>query len=127
MTFLSTAPEFEAFANLLTAAAVNKRLLMRILSNLEDKDLVELHEEVAKLNEEFRSTIVSELNELQELSGRGTSGPSRPVEPGALPVGREEERRGHSLPNKDAEGDVAGSLGSPLGRDEKELHGVDDK
>jgi hypothetical protein len=55
---------------------------------------------------------------------------ARPVKPGALPRGREEERRGHALPNDPRTmgppGADDGVLGSPLGRDESALHGVDD-
>jgi hypothetical protein len=125
MGFLSTELEFNAFTNLLTAAAVNKRLLMRVLAHLEKKDLKELHDEVAMLNDEFRTTIASELKSLIERhGGRVDAVEPGPVPEGELPRGREEERRGHSLPNEPSSGDDP-AIGAPLGRDERELHGVD--
>jgi hypothetical protein len=126
MAFLGTELEFNAFTNLLTASAVNKRLLMRILAHLENRDLKDLHGEVALLNEEFRGTIASELKDLIEKhGGRVDAVPQRPVSEGELPRGREEERRGHALPN-DPTSDQNTVIGPPLGRDEKELHGIDD-
>ena len=119
MGFLSTQLEFNAFTNLLTAAAVNKRLLMRVLAHLEKKDLKVLHEEVAMLNEEFRNTISMELQSLiEKYGGRVESVEARPVSEGELPRGREEERRGHSLANDPGPAD-APAIGAPLGRDEK--------
>jgi hypothetical protein len=95
MNLLRSEAEFQAFANLVTAAAVNKRLLMRILAHIEQKDLSVIHDEVAALDAEFREAIVNELSELR------TWPPDEPVPPGEIPVGREEERRGHDLPNED--------------------------
>jgi hypothetical protein len=47
-----------------------------------------------------------------------------PVRPGSIPQGREEERRGHALPNApDTDDDPV--EGPPIGKDEK-LHGSHD-
>jgi hypothetical protein len=71
MSILSNDLDLNVFTNLLTAAAVNKRLLMRVLAHLEKRDLKELHAEVALLNDEFRGTIERELKDLIERhSGR---------------------------------------------------------
>ena len=52
-----------------------------------------LHEEIAGLDTQFRETIFAELNELRNAP------PDEPLADGTIPVGREEERRGHALPN----------------------------
>ncbi|MGV3636468.1 MAG: hypothetical protein ACO1NQ_02350 [Flavobacteriales bacterium] len=110
---LSLTKEAQALIDLVTAAAVNKRLLMRILAHLERKDLVVIHEEVAALDAEFRSTVRAGV---QGPDGQDPK-PERPVKEGALPVGREEERRGHALPNADEVAD--GTTGNVIGRDDR--------
>lgn len=117
-------PEFKAFANLVTAAAVNKRLLMRILSHLEHKEMGEIHEEVAALDSEFRTTVMHEL--LGTTPAVPVTVPEAPVEQGDLPLGREEERRGHALPNEKGAPDD-GVEGAPIGRDAEERSGSDQK
>lgn len=110
---LRTQGEITAFANLVTAAAVNKRLLVRILAHLENKELTVVHEEVAALDEEFRRQVTDELTELlaPHLSVE------QPAEKGALPLGREEERRGHALPNA---ANAEATADMPLGQDRQE-------
>lgn len=109
---LRSEAEFQAFVNLVAAAAVNKRLLMRIVAHLEGKDLAVIHEEVAALDAEFRSTIGPQLNELR------ANGPQTRVAPGSIPVGREEERRGHALPNEEA--DATQPTGASIGVDHED-------
>ena len=98
--------EFQALANLLTAAAVNKRLLMRVLAVVEHKELLVLHEEVAALDADFRRTIVAELDELRRQP------PEVRLPEGAVPLGREEERRGHAVPNEDHEASTEAPIGT---------------
>ncbi len=107
--------EAKALANLVTAAAVNKRLLMRILAHLEQKDLSELHEEVAALDAEFRTAVTAELEGATPDLEAAQAMPEAPLAEGEIPVGREEERRGHALPNTEEVPD--GSEGTELGRD----------
>ena len=64
MAFLDTKLEVSAFTNLLAAAAVNKRLLMRILAHLEQRPLEELHKEVAALHDEFLRSVGDEVEAL---------------------------------------------------------------
>lgn len=106
------AAETEALNNLLTAAAVNKRLLMRILAHLEQKDLDELHAEVAALDAAFRTTARPGLEKSLAEPEEPTE---RPLDAGELPVGREEERRGHALPNPEPH--ATDHQGAELGRD----------
>jgi hypothetical protein len=118
---LRSEAEFQAFANLVTASAVNKRLLMRILAHLENKDLSVIHDEVAALDADFRKTVVSELKELLRPAA------DEPIPEGSLPTGREEERRGHALPTDEK----AGTTGEqdpevPIGVDH-ETRGTDRK
>ncbi|HEY0976976.1 MAG TPA: hypothetical protein VGE21_05855 [Flavobacteriales bacterium] len=110
-------PEFKAFANLVTAAAVNKRLLMRILAHLENKEMEDIHEEVAALDTEFRTNVMHEL--LGTTPAPANSEPEAPVQEGDLPQGREEERRGHALPNAES-GPGTTTEGAPIGRDIEE-------
>jgi hypothetical protein len=86
-----------------------------------------------RINEEVEQEAREEAG-LPEAAARSTPerpheprkpAPSQPVEPGALPKGREEERRGHALPNTPGREDDP-TLGAPLGRDEEQLHGVHD-
>lgn len=114
---LNNETEFQAFANLITAAAVNKRLLMRILAHLESKELSALHEEVAALDADFRRTIVAELDELRRQP------PEVRLPAGSLPTGREEERRGHALEstNDAASGEAPVGVDHDARRSEKPL------
>jgi hypothetical protein len=112
MNLLRSEAEFNAFANLVTAAAVNKRLLMRILAHIEQKDLSVIHDEVAMLDAEYREQIVNELSELRTWPA------DEPVPAGDLPVGREEERRGHDLPNEGGE-PASDEKPIPLGTDQR--------
>lgn len=107
--------EAKALTNLVAAAAVNKRLLMRILAHLEGKDLSELHDEVAALDAEFRSTVTTEVEGTAPGSDEAKAIPEAYLAHGEIPVGREEERRGHALPNTEEMQD--GSEGTDLGRD----------
>jgi hypothetical protein len=116
--------EFQAFVDLLTAAAVNQRLQMRILARLENRSLEDLQEEVAALDTELRGHVIAELGGAirpDERMRRPEVRREEPVDEGALPVGREEERRGHALPNDTEEELPADSVsGAPLGRDQDE-------
>ena len=108
--------EAKALANLVTAAAVNKRLLMRILAHLEQKDLADMHAEVAALDAEFRATVTPELEAPGPIIAPAHPVDEAPLPEGDIPVGREEERRGHALPNE-AEADTD-RQGNTLGRDQ---------
>jgi hypothetical protein len=102
--------EVDALENLVVAAAVNKRLLMRILAHLESRDLSDLHDEVAALDREFRSMVHT------GMVAEAEPDKEERVHRGDLPVGREEERRGHALTNTDAK---ASSSDSPvIGKDQ---------
>jgi hypothetical protein len=95
--------EVDALENLVVAAAVNKRLLMRILAHLERRELADLHDEVAALDHEFRHTVHAGMAaEAEPLA-------EERVPRGDLPVGREEERRGHALANADTKTSSADS------------------
>ncbi len=102
--------EMNALENLVVAAAVNKRLLMRILAHLEGRDPAELHDEVAALDHEFRQTVRAGMSRDQHDI------PEEKVRQGELPVGREEERRGNALENKPMKPDAV--TGAALGKDQ---------
>jgi hypothetical protein len=74
-----TSEEREAFTNLVTAAAVNKRLLMRIVAHLEQRPLEEVHDEVAALDAEFRASVSAGLKTASEQEGAVTANGPLPV------------------------------------------------
>ena len=85
---------------LLTATAINERLLMRIIHTLENSSWERMTDEVEVLR--------------KRLEEEADTKPADPVEPGDLPVGREEERRGTDLPSPPDEEPTAEP---PLGTD----------
>jgi hypothetical protein len=103
--------EAQALENLVVAAAVNKRLLMRILARLEGCDLEQLHDEVEALDREFRSTVRDGMSADNDDEVREEG-----IAQGDLPVGREEERRGHGLANSGDQSVPSGN--TPMGKDQ---------
>lgn len=103
----SVADEPDILHEILVTTALNQRLLMRILSHLENSSMDRMNREADSFREQFERHYAPDRVV-------GSPGPDEPVSPGDLPVGREEERRGHDL---DTASDDEVSADAPIGED----------